>query len=413
MSSEPAAKRRRSHAAANDEVLHDASLRLLAEHGVDGVSFSELAQAAGLTRAPIYARYDSPEDVAAELWTSTLAPQFDRLLEMTAEWYSGSDDTPSKKYLAELNAPSRETTAMIEVLAVARRFPYLDDLVGRFVADRIASYTASFDVPRAVAVSHLSVLLGTLMLAPVVGPTMKDGWKLSMPVARELFSDEEAWAVPPRVVKPVELPIAAPQFGDDILDSFVPAIIRVISRSGYEHASANRISRETGRAFNAVYERFSNKDALMEVAVSAWVQDGVNLAFTPFVGITADEYIDRSVTQGRSLVADMNRPFRNLRNEMTLAARHHRSIARNMAKLYLDAAQGGRAVFESFYDGMTDETFLQVGIIGSLVRSNGFGLCLMASCTGSLADVEWTPASTALQRLIERRVVSKLQLRKN
>ncbi len=404
-------KRRRSHAAANDAVLHEVSFRLLAERGVDGLSFSEMAEAAGLTRAPIYARYDSPEDVAADLWTTTLEAHLDRLMEMNAQWYSSDDELVPEDLLAEFASPSSTSAALVEVLAVARRFPFLHDIVERSLLRRIDSYVAASPAPRAIAVTQLSVLLGTLFLAPVVGPTLSEGWKHALPVAKEMLNDRDAWNVETRSASPVELPLPSTSFGDEVLDDFVPAIMRVIARSGYENASANRIAREAGRTFNVVYERFDSKDALMERVVQAWVEDGINLAFTPFFGLTGEQFIHRSMTQGRSLVADLNRPFRNLRNEMTLAARHHRSIAENTAALYRQAALMGRRMFEERYSGVDDEVFVQVGLIGSLVRSNGFGLCLMASCTGALADVDWTPASTAHQRSLYRRVISKLDPR--
>ena len=252
-------RRRRSHAAANDLVLRDISLQLLAESGLDGLSFSDLAQRSGLTRTPIYARYDSPEDVAVELWSDLLVDHLDHLMELNAEWYAGSGDRPSDELLAEFSAPSRQSAALIEVLAVARRFPYLQDVVAESLGRRVEAYVAASGAPRAVAVTQLSILLGTLFLAPVVGPTVGNGWALALPVAKELLTDTEAWGAPTRAVEPVEIPLPSPTFDDEILDVFVPAIMRVISRSGYEHASANRIARETDRAFNAVYERFEGQ----------------------------------------------------------------------------------------------------------------------------------------------------------
>lgn len=146
----------------------------------------------------------------------------------------------------------------------------------------------------------------------------------------------------------------------------------------------------------------------MERVVSAWVEDGVKTAFTPFLGITDAEFIVRSVTQGHALVAEINRPFRNLRNEMTLAARHHQNIAADMVELYAKAAQSGYDAFASTYSGSNAELFQEIGRLGSIIRSNGFGLCLMGSCVGTLADIDWTPASTKYVESLYRRVIAKL-----
>jgi AcrR family transcriptional regulator len=407
--------KRRRNAAANDELLDQVSLDLLSQHGVDGLSFSEISEKTGLSRAPIYARFDSSEDVAVDLWSKALLGHLDHLLSLNAAWYSGSETQPSAELLQELSAPSTKSNALIEVLAVARRFPYLQEVVARDFSLRIEHYVKQANVPRAVAVTQLSVLLGSLFLAPifnsvvsVLTPVISEGWKEALPIAREILGSENTWSVEPIAVSPLQLPLPAMEFNDELLDAFVPATMTVISRSGYEHASANRISREAGRAFNAVYEKFPNKEALMKRVVSAWVEDGVNTTFTPFLGITEEEFIFRSVTQGRSLVAEINRPFRNLRNEMTLAARHHRKIAEDMVELYEQAAQSGYDAFASRYSGSNPDLFQEMGRLGSIVRSNGFGLCLMGSCVGSLADIDWTPASTKYVESLYRRVIAKL-----
>jgi AcrR family transcriptional regulator len=408
-------KRRRRNAAANDELLDQVSLDLISQHGVDGLSFSEISEKTGLSRAPIYARFDSPEDVAVDLWSKTLLSHLDHLLSLNAAWYSGSETQPSAELLQELSAPSTKSNSLVEVLAVARRFPYLQDVVARDFSLRIENYVEQSKVPRAAAVTQMSVLLGTLFLAPifnsvvsVLTPVISEGWKDALPIAREILGSENTWSVEPIVVTPIELPLPVTEFNDELLNAFVPATMTVISRSGYEHASANRISREAGRAFNAVYEKFPNKEALMERVVSAWVEDGVNTSFTPFLGITEDEFIVRSVTQGRSLVAEINRPFRNLRNEMTLAARHHQNIAEDMVELYARAAQNGYDASALTFSGSKTNLFQELGRLGSLVRSNGSGLCLMGSCVGTLADIDWTPASTKYVESLYRRVIAKL-----
>ncbi|KGA16835.1 hypothetical protein GM51_11695 [freshwater metagenome] len=412
-------KRRRRNAAANDELLDNVALELIAQHGVDGLSFSELSEKTGLTRAPIYARFDSPEDVAAELWSKILLSHLDDLFALNSQWYVSDQEVPSSELLQEFSSPSVKSSALVEILAVARRFPYLQDIVARDLALKIESYIENANAPRGVAVTQLSVLFGSLFLAPifnssmnVLTPDMSESWKQSLPIAREILTDDVAWGAEPIEASAIEIPLPSMQFDDQLLDIFVPATMLVISRSGYEHASANRIAREAGRAFNAIYEIFPNKEALMTRVVSAWVEDGINMAFTPFLGLSADDFASRSVMRGRSLVSMGNRPFRNLRNEMTLAARHHEPITENMVLLYAEAAQHGHVAFSEMYSNATDETFLEFGRIGSIVRSNGFGLCLMASCVGTLEDVDWTPASRGHQRCLYERVISKLTLRR-
>lgn len=411
MSATAAPKRRRSHAAANDAILHDVSLRMLAERGLDLFSFSDLAKEAGLTRAPIYARYDSPEDLAVEMWQSTLEAELDRILELTRSWFVDRPEAPSPELVTLLTETGPEASALIELMAVARRFSYLQDIVEESLDRRIARYIGSLDVPPAIAVVHLTVVFGAILLSPIFARFGSAIWTPALVFLRELVDDRSTWDLAPLDAVAVELPTEPGPIGDEVLDDFVPAIMRVVARSGYEHASANRISREAGRAFNVVYEQFDSKDDLMAYVVSAWVESGIQVALTPFVGVSGEEYLQRSVAMGRSLVAPINRPFRNLRNEMTLAARHHPTIADDCADKYLAAAIGGRSLFEQHYDGVTDEVMTRIGLAGSVIRSNGFGICLLASCCSALDAIEWTPASAALQRALWSDVLASLRPR--
>lgn len=408
---EQRSSKRRSHAAANDAVLHDASIEMLASGGLDLFTFSDLAKSAGLTRAPIYSRYDSPDDVAVELWNDSLVDELDRLLALSSDWFLSDDSEPSRVFLRAITRPTEATSALIEVMAVSRRSPSLFELVQTTLDDRLSGYVDAQSCPRSLAVAQVTVLMGTLFLAPFIGPRVVDGWSRPMQLLREMVRDEDSWSVAKVESTALQLPIVGPSVGDEVLDGFIPAIFRVISRVGYEHATANRIGREAGRTFNMLYERFDSKDALMAYVVSRWVASGVQLAFRPFVGITPTQYLQQSVTMGASLVAPINRPFRNLRNEMTLAARHHRTIGSDAAKQYRSAARDGRRLMESTYAGVTDEIYGSVGDIGSLVRSNGFGISLLAACTPWLTDLDWTAASSALQRILWSRVFDRLRLR--
>lgn len=404
--------RRRSHAVANDAILSEVSLRLLGTAGLDRFTFSDVAKETGLSRAPIYARYDSPEDVAVELWQSTLRGELVRLFELSAEWHRGDAPEPSTELVEEFTTPSLAMSAVVEVMAVARRFPTLQDIVETSLDELIDKYLAGHEGPPSIAISQLSVALGSVFLAPVLGPTSPEGWWSALPMLRDFSRDTTAWDVPAVILDPFEIPTTFAPTGDEIFDEFQPAINRVIARVGYEHATANRISREAGRTFNLLYAGFDSKEALMERVVQLWVDAGVDLALVPFIGVSPEKYVERSVASARSLVADVNRQFRNHRNEMVLAARHHPRIGADMARRYLEAASAGLRLFDAHYSGMDEEIGRDIGRVGSLVRSNGFGLCLLASCTRTLEGLEWTPASTALQHLSWNRVIGRMSPRR-
>ena len=405
--------KRRSHAAANDVALYNASLKILASRGLDLLTFSDLAKEAGLSRAPIYSRYDSPEDVAIELWESAFEPALKNLFAATSRWHQGSDPANFAEIAQLLTEPSPELRGLVEILGVARRFPSLQDIVRRSLESELDRYIEGESVPASIVISQFNVSLGAVFLAPFLSPSGTNGWGEILPLLHSIFKDQSAWNVPAIQGEVFEFPIAGDPTGDELLDVFLPAIKSVIARAGYEHATANRISREAKRTFNLLYERFPTKELFMEEVVRRWVDNGVRVGFSPFIGVSVDEYLVRSVSSAQSVVAESNRSFRNLRNEMVLAARHHETIGAYAALRFRRSIDFGREMFEQVYENVSDSTMNEAVNFAALVRANSFGLSLVSSITPKLIDVDWTPAVVSLQRCLWKRMLGELKLRQS
>jgi len=163
--------KRRSHAAANDVALYNASLKILASRGLDLLTFSDLAKEAGLSRAPIYSRYDSLEDVAIELWESAFEPALKNLFATTSRWHQGSDPANFAEIAQLLTEPSPELRGLVEILGVARRFPSLQDIVRRSLESELDRYIEGESVPASIVISQFNVSLGAVFLAPFLSPS--------------------------------------------------------------------------------------------------------------------------------------------------------------------------------------------------------------------------------------------------
>jgi len=111
------------------EAITASALALLAANGVDGLALTKIAAHAGMSNGPLYGRYDSAEDVALELWESTLSDHYRKLILAFDEFASSPDAEPSEWLLSELTKPSTLTAAAVEVVAVARRLPLLADTI--------------------------------------------------------------------------------------------------------------------------------------------------------------------------------------------------------------------------------------------------------------------------------------------
>ena len=235
------------------EAITTSALDLLATTGVDGLALTKIAAHAGMSNGPLYGRYDSAEDVALELWESTLGAQFERLVTEFHEFSSIVGAEPTPWLLEELTTPSPHTTAVIEVVAVARRFPLLVDTVRADVEnvfDKLSSSTP--ELPRALLATHLTIPFGYVLTAPML-PTRRPNWREVLMLIRDASLDERNWIAGGAAPEPTPLDIPKPDTGDAGFDVFVTAVMNVVAKVVFERTTAHRVSRAAGHSFSSAY----------------------------------------------------------------------------------------------------------------------------------------------------------------
>lgn len=392
------AERARRSQETSDLILAEAA-GLLAEQGLDRCSAIALAQRCGMSTGPIYSRYDTPEDVAVDLWQHALDPALAGLLDLLSHAAKNSDSA-IEQLAAELTRPRPVTAAICELVAVARRYPQLAEQIRGDLVSRLRAHCAAQpELPPAMAIGQVSFFLGGVMLAPVVAPEPTSRWRVALGLIAELGEDTAARGVAPVDSRATVMPMPEPTAGDPLQDDLAKAVMAVVARVGYERATATRIARQAQRGFSTFYGHFASKDECLVSVVTALIDQIIGISVRGFVGAGREEFIAASVANARGLVADENRENRHLRVETMIAARHYPEIADVAGRLYAAVQAEIEQALGANAPAVSRE---RANAYWALVRSNSIGMSLLATATPFLDDVDWTPASAGLFGLLER-----------
>jgi AcrR family transcriptional regulator len=397
--------KRVSRAQRTKEVQADisaAALRLLSTNGVDGLALTKIAAEAGMSNGPLYGRYDSPEDVALELWEGPIRDRFHLLLDEAAQFVLGDAPEPSEWLLAEMTNPSAESLAVVETLAVARRFPMLAESVRTDVDSALQKIHAeSSTIAFSAIYPWITLPLGAIIYSGML-PSASPPWAETLRVGRQAANQ----AADPTYVgshpAPLELKFPHPDTGDLGLDEFVSAVMHVVSRVGYERATAQRVARAAGHSFSSAYTHVGSKDELMTFALTAMIDQIIMTGDKSFLHMTGEEQFLGMIALELGIISDNYRSLRQLRAESLVAARHHESLSEILRVRFIEStahiktAKKGEAV-----------TLSSVFWYGA--RAHGMTSLLLSLNTRLLDDVDWIPFGTMVTELTRLIKMSKDQ----
>ena len=386
---------RRLSSAQIQERIDLAAEQVLAAEGVDGLGLTRVADVAELSNGPLYGRYDSAEDIALDLWDRTLRDHGARLQDAVDAYLFGDDPTVPDALIREFTAPSAASIGFAEVLAVARRFPILAETVRTDVEARLATTKERFpDVPDTLLGAAAMLPVGIALLRDVI-PGAPTRWERALELGRELFQPDTDWRIPDRDVPPLAVERPNPTTGDELLDGFVLAIMDVVSKVGYERATAHRIGRAAGRSFSSAYALVTSKDELMALAIGATLTEAAAIGDVTLLGLADDEYIDAVCALWSGFVDDANRSIRHLRIESFLAAAHHADLGERMRASYQVAIDAVTAAL-----GTDDPSLIERRLaFWQLTRAVGTGLTILSINSPVLQRVNWAQYSCAAMLL--------------
>ena len=394
---------RADKAEAISKVLLATALKSIATNGVDLTSIQSVAADAQTSTGAVYSRYESVDDLISVLWEEKLDRHLANLLELVRLWCGHGNQTAKSALIAELSRPSLNSVALVEVLAVVRRYPMSAEIVRGRVTALLRHHIKECAKPAGQSMPQVAVLLGALLLHPVLPRTDQDSAEVLLDMLSEMFKNASALKVPS--VKPKPYPISLPRAENNNgqVEQFSNAAFQVIARTGFEKASANRIAREAGKGFAGIYKEFGSKEDFMEDITSSLVKQFVSLSITPFVGASKNKYLEMSVSNAKSLTCSENRLMRYLRLEIIVAARHHQRIKRSLKTNFEESSKHLHMIIAKEFGMTSERAILDADALWVLLRVNGVGIPLIRSSSAYIDEIDWTPASAALYDLLKAR----------
>ena len=374
------------------------ALQSIAQQGLDLTTMRSVAEGAEVSTGPLYSRFESIDDLAAELYEGQLAGHLDLVVTQLNEWILQGDPSAETAVIKEFEKPSTKTRSLIEILAVARRYPFTGEVVTSHLGKLLGRHLSATPAPAATATLPLNISLGIFLLRPMLTRADVDLLPELTNFMADIAMNQSCWDETPLNPEPLTFPF--PQISheeaDDFMEDITNAVFKVIAQVGFEKATANRISRASGRDFANSYHRYHSKEELMSSVTSSFIPQMVGLSLAPFLGIPRNEYLLRSGTNAVSLCSELNRPLRQLRVESLVAARHHRVLSHAVKREFVNGEKHLDQLVDQYLGEVSTDQERSARLIWLAIRANSIGISLLTSNTPRLEYLDWTCASSAL-----------------
>lgn len=316
--------------------LRDACLRVASRSGIDAIGIPQIAVEAGVTSAPVYRRFDSADDLIADLWASTLRDRWRRAARTAISSSADHADAADTAWLhGEILTPSAESTMALEALCIARRLGPAGSSIRTDVEFDLGTMLAdAAHVPPVLALASITPLLGAWLIGPLA-----PHYATSVVATYGRFGEEyrrtEHWALESADIPYVPPPQLRAGTGEAALDDLRWAVILSVSQFGVANTTTNRVARRAGRSLNTAYRRLGSKDELIAEAIDMALSGDFgftgseNAASMPF---SRQDRLERALHVLRNHIDDRNHLHRSFLLEALLAARHHDTVRRSVVE---------------------------------------------------------------------------------
>ena len=358
-----------------DELLLS-GIKAVAEKGIDHTNVSDVAAISGVSRPTFYTYFGDMNGFYAEVW-----------LRFGQEWLN------SQLEGAE-NMPDDIDQALLEIFAVARRVPELQEVVQPDFARWWNEQTKGNALAEQRLVWKLGFTLGYKMSRHV---TQKSDFGL--PIVSFLNLPDDAMSLPflaglGKVDPSILPPMQGLTLDDDTVESSLTlAAKEVIASSGVAAASMTRIARRARVSTGTVYPRFKNSEILIQSSFTKAIANivGKNVAIVAERGLGIDEYA-LTVNAG---YGPNRKTWRDFRTEMHIEAAHNPELAKFMESGFETAAK------------FLEDSFLEFGIprelatpIAWFLHSHAIGISMIYNSLPSVAEIDY--------RIMARWMISQL-----
>jgi len=364
---------RSARAIRNDERLWAAVTDAIVERGIDRVVARDVVQRCGLTTGALYGRYDSMDDLFADVWLNRAGPAFRDLVTLAAR-IGGGEVTPTDA--DDLGRQSADLRAAGELCILAGRVGELADVVPRDVRAWLLESGIDRD---ARAAGVLGLLLGTLLYAPV-----DDAFWPEVPVVLGWLAnggDAEWSGPPPEPVPPVPIDF---DDGDEGRALLLRAATQVAARSGVQHATLKRIGRVAGHVPSAVYHRYTNREELFTDLVVA----SSRFAIEPNDELSATF---ASPDNMASRLCGWMQPGSRMRRRITIECCLAIAHVPELAAAVVGVCDASDTELAGAFSPPGTPLHESLCALFRAARNTVYGLCLLEETSGLFAPMDWRP----------------------
>jgi len=376
--------------------LREVTVRQLAAVGVDGLSMVRVAKEAKTSKSPLYRRYDDSIDLAVDVWDHHLREHLRLVLYYTQQFAISGDESALTWLTDQMYRPSLESTALVECLSAARRFEYLLETVEIDLDRELQNYLHGLsDLPVDIALSYVVYVFGGLFVGPLL-PGIQRDYVRAFTLWREYLQDKSLRVDRPMPTEVHPIPLSIPTADDKLLGELITATTKVIMRTGFEKATANRIARYANKAFSSSYAYFDSKEELMTYAAEFVFRDSIVRNDIMFTEGDEHQRMDLSASRIRELsTPSASEDVRLFRIEATLAARHHPELRDAVKKLFQQSLDQMMSVTKKKKDTQEEVRAVWLG-----VRVAGFGFNVFGLVNTAYRDLNWMSTAHAAARLV-------------
>lgn len=392
-------QRRETRAEQTEQIsrrLREVALQHIASVGVDGLSMVRVAEDAQVSKSPLYRRYDDSVDLAVDVWDHHLREHLQFLLERIREYVVSDDESSLKWLVSQMHKPSTESAALIECIAAARRFEYLLEAVEIDLERELDEYLASVShLPMDIALSYVTYVFGGLLIGSLL-PTSQSEAMRAFSLWAGYLRDDAFYSDQPMPTEVRPIPLNVPHSDDQTLGNLVTAATKVIMRTGFEKATANRISRYANKAFSTSYAYFDSKEELMMYATEFVFRDSIVRNDIMLAQGDEQQHTELAASRLREVsTASASEEARIFRVEATLAARHYAELQDAVKNLFRQSLDQILSISNPRKEIQEEVRSVWVG-----VRIAGFGHNVLGLVARRHSDINWMSTARAAALLV-------------
>ena len=373
------ARARSAQSVRRDGEILDAALEEVVQSGVDQLGMHPVARRVGVTAGAIYARHETPDELAVAVWTDRCGPETLQLIDDCLAVALGHRDGGDLVERAVSATPA--VRAGLEMLAIARRRPDLTEVMQPEVLDRLD--WESRDPRERARIAFLVGIVWGIVLHDNVSDVEPDIWRLAMVlINRALATDTE---LPDGEWQPEVGDRITSRTGDALRDALVDSAAAVIGQVGLQSTTVSRVGRRAGLTAGAVYTQYASKDDLLIDAIRVLLDEAVT-DNRPLTDRTVDR-IEMGNVAAHLLTrggGEKRRPWLRFRLEAYIAASHRRDLAAVLDELHTN----GRGRYHAMLApaGVKPSVADLVAIVGQAIP---LGLAVLDSYVDGLDAIDF------------------------